>query len=71
LGFVPPSEQPFSANSKKGFYGAANNKITHDNAVSDAGTQMGGTTRYDRIEKLLSGMIESGKKISIDDYRKM
>lgn len=67
MGYENIEQIPFHMNSKKGFYANANNKVTADGALSDAGTGMAGSTRADRLHKEIAKMIASGKKITQKD----
>lgn len=66
-GIVPDAQQPHLINPEKGYIVCANNKITTDNAITEIGVGMSGTTRADRIAQLIEEKIAAGHKFTIED----
>jgi len=70
-GYMPFEDQPRVINPKKGYIVSANNKIATNNLRWHASASMVITPRAVRIHEMIANIIESGKKISVDDVKAM
>ena len=70
-GFVPNSELPHSFNPAGGFIATANHKMIPENYPYNVGFEWAPPDRVHRIEEVISGIRDSGKKITLDDMEKL
>jgi penicillin G amidase len=70
-GFVPNSELPHSFNPPTGFVATANHKMIPENYPYNVGFEWAPPVRVHRIEEVISGIRDSGKKITLDDMEKL
>lgn len=66
-GLLPASELPRSFNPERGFVVTANNRQMPDNASNDVAATSMSTGRSQRINEMISEMIEKGHKITVED----
>jgi penicillin G amidase len=70
-GYVPNSELPHTFNPHDGFIATANHKMTPDNFSYNVGFEFAPPYRVHRIEEVLSGIRDSGRKITLSDMEKL
>jgi penicillin amidase len=70
-GYVPNSELPHSFNPPVGFVATANHKMTPQNYPYNVGFEWAPPDRVHRIEEVISGIRDSGKKITLEDMEKL
>lgn len=70
-GYVPNSELPHSFNPAAGFIATANHKMIPENYPYNVGFEWAAPFRVHRIEEVLSGIHDSGRKITLDDIEKL
>jgi penicillin G amidase len=70
-GFVRNSELPHSFNPSSGLIATANHKMIPENYPYKVGFEWAAPYRLHRIEEVISGIRDSGKKISIDNIQKL
>jgi penicillin G amidase len=70
-GYVPNSELPHTFNPHDGFIATANHKMTPDNFPYNVGFEWAPPYRVHRIEEVLSGIRDSGRKITLSDMEKL
>jgi penicillin G amidase len=70
-GFVPNSALPHSFNPATGFIATANHKMIPENYPYNVGFEWAPPFRVHRIEEVLSGILESHRKITLDDMEKL
>jgi penicillin G amidase len=70
-GFVPNSELPHSFNPPGGFVATANHKMIPENYPYNVGFEWAPPDRVHRIEEVISGIRDSGKKITLEDMEKL
>ncbi|KAL4445465.1 hypothetical protein ABPG74_004539 [Tetrahymena malaccensis] len=71
IGFLPKSQNPHLIDPERGFIVAANNKISPNSAKGFASVNMHPTPRAQRIREMIEQYIKEGKKISVEDVKKM
>jgi len=71
LGFVPFEDQPKVINPKKGYIVSANNKISTDNIKWRVSANLMLTARAARIDEMLREYIDNGKKLSVEETKRM
>ncbi|EAR95945.2 peptidase S45 penicillin amidase (macronuclear) [Tetrahymena thermophila SB210] len=69
--FTTPSEQPQSHNPTKGYIVTANNKFATDNMKGFLSVNLNSTPRAYRISQMIEEYIKNGKKIDVEDMKKM
>jgi len=70
-GYVPNSELPRTFNPYDGFVATANHKMIPDRFPYNVGFEWAPPYRVHRIEEVLSGIRNSGKKITLSDMEKL
>jgi len=70
-GYVPNSELPHTFNPPDGFVATANHKMIPDNFPYKVGFEWAPPYRVHRIEEVLSGIRDSGRKITLSDMEKL
>jgi penicillin amidase len=70
-GYVPNSELPHTFNPPDGFVATANHKMIPDNFPYNVGFEWAPPYRVHRIEEVLSGIRDSGRKITLGDVEKL
>ncbi|MGB5152533.1 MAG: penicillin acylase family protein, partial [Candidatus Sulfotelmatobacter sp.] len=70
-GYVPNSELPHSFNPPGGFIATANHKMIPQNYPYNVGFEWAPPDRVHRIEEVISGIQDSGKKITLEDMEKL
>jgi len=70
-GYVPNSELPHSFNPSSGFVATANHKMIPENYPYNVGFEWAPPDRVHRIEEVVSGIRDSGKKITLEDMEKL
>ena len=70
-GFVPNAELPHKFNPHDGIVATANHKMIPDNFPYNVGFEWAPPYRLDRIEEVLSGIRDSGRKITLTDMEKL
>jgi penicillin amidase len=70
-GYVPNSELPHSFNPPGGFVATANHKMIPKNYPYNVGFEWAPPYRLHRIEEVISGIRDSGKKITLEDTEKL
>ena len=70
-GCVPNSELPHSLNPPGGFVATANHKMIPKNYPYKVGFEWAPPDRVHRIEEVISGIRDSGKKITLEDMEKL
>lgn len=70
-GYVPNSELPHSFNPAAGFVATANHKMIPENYPYNVGFEWDPGYRVRRIKEVLSGIRESGKKVTVNDMEKL
>jgi penicillin G amidase len=70
-GYVPNSELPHSSNPRDGFIATANHKMIPDKYPYKVGFEWAPPYRVHRIEEVLSGIRDSGRKIRMSDMEKL
>jgi penicillin G amidase len=70
-GFVPNSELPHAFNPHDGFVATANHKTIPYNFPYNVGFEWAPPYRVHRIEEVLSGIRDSGRKITLSDVEKL
>jgi penicillin amidase len=70
-GYVPNSELPHSFNPPGGFVATANHKMIPENYPYNVGFEWAPPDRVHRIEEVISGIRDSGKKITLEDMEKL
>jgi penicillin amidase len=70
-GYVPNSELPHSFNPAVGFIATANHKMIPKNYPYNVGFEWASPDRVQRIEEVISGVQDSGKKITLEDMEKL
>jgi penicillin amidase len=70
-GYVPNSELPHSFNPRDGFIATANHKMIPDKYPYNVGFEWGPPYRVHRIEEVLSGIRDSGRKITLSDVERL
>lgn len=71
VGYLPYEDSPRVINPKKGYIVSANNKIATNNLRWHPTASMVITPRAVRIQEMISEIIDSGRKISVDDVKNM
>ncbi|KAL4491323.1 hypothetical protein ABPG72_021709 [Tetrahymena utriculariae] len=71
IGYLPKSQNPHLIDPERGFIVAANNKISPNSAKGFASVNMHPTSRAQRIREMIEQYIKEGKKISVEDVKKM
>ncbi|EAS07883.2 peptidase S45 penicillin amidase (macronuclear) [Tetrahymena thermophila SB210] len=71
IGYLPKSQNPHLIDPERGFIVAANNKISPNSAKGFASVNMHPTARAQRIREMIEQYIKEGKKISVEDVKKM
>lgn len=66
-GLVPVSDLPRGFNPKKGYFSTANNRVVPENSIYDIGGNSPSTGRAQRIDQIISEMINTGHKITVQD----
>lgn len=70
-GYVPTSELPRSFNPPGGFIATANHKVIPENYPYNVGFEWAPPYRVNRIKEVLSGMRDSGRKLTLGDMEKL
>lgn len=70
-GYVPNSELPHSFNPAAGFVATANHKMIPENYPYNVGFEWDPGYRARRIREVLTGIHESGKKVTVNDMEKL
>jgi penicillin G amidase len=70
-GYVPNSELPHSFNPSAEFIATANHKMIPENYPYRVGFEWAPPDRVHRIEEVISGIRGSGKKITLEDNRRL
>lgn len=70
-GYVPNSKLPHTFNPHAGFVATANHKMIPDNFPYNVGFEWAPPYRLHRIEEVLSGIRDSGRKITLSDMEKL
>ena len=70
-GYVPNSELPHTFNPNDGFVATANHKMIPENYSYNVGFEWDPGYRVRRIDEVLSGIRDSGKKITLSDMEKL
>lgn len=70
-GFVPNSELPHAFNPPAGLIATANHKMIPKNYPYNVGFEWAAPDRVHRIEEVLSGMRDSGRKMTLTDMEKL
>jgi penicillin amidase len=70
-GYVPNSELPHTFNPNDGFVATANHRMIPENYPYNLGFEWDPGYRVRRIDEVLSGIRDSGKKITLSDMEKL
>ena len=70
-GYVPNSELPHTFNPNDGFVATANHRMIPENYPYNVGFEWDPGYRVRRIDEVLSGIRDSGKKITLSDMEKL
>lgn len=70
-GYVPNSELPHSHNPREEFIATANHRMIPENYPYKVGFEWAAPYRAHRIEEVLSGIREKGRKVTLEDLEKL